>query len=110
MADEKLLHKVHGGAESLEQNAPAGLSTQPFSSTYAVNSVQKQAIARAAATMCRDGESVMIGGGTTTQKMVQYLLDRRLTVLTNSLVVAIPLIQLGKGRVIVARWRSLPGP
>ncbi|MDR3439144.1 DeoR/GlpR family DNA-binding transcription regulator [Telmatospirillum sp.] len=102
MAEGKLLRKIHGGAEALDQAAQVSLSTQPFESTVAVNSEQKRAIASTAAQMCHDGESIMIGGGTTTQKMVEYLLNRRITVLTNSLVVAIPLIEKGCGRVILA--------
>lgn len=102
MAEAKLLRKVHGGAEAIDQGSPGVLSTQSFNSTYSVNSDQKRAIAHTAAELCEDGDAVMIGGGTTTQKMVEFLLDRRVTVLTNSLVVAIPLIQFGCGRVILA--------
>jgi DeoR family ulaG and ulaABCDEF operon transcriptional repressor len=102
MAETKQLRKVHGGAEAVEQARPAVLSTQTFDSTNTVNIAQKHAIASAAARLCHDGESVMIGGGTTTQKMAEFLLRRHITVLTNSLVVAIPLIQSGCGRVILA--------
>jgi DeoR family transcriptional regulator, ulaG and ulaABCDEF operon transcriptional repressor len=102
MADARLLRKVHGGAGRLDDATPDRLSTRGWADTSAINAAQKRAIAREAAALCFDHETVMIGGGTTTRGMVDCLLGRPVNVLTNSLAVAMPLIQEGSGRVILA--------
>lgn len=103
MADAKMLRKIHGGAELIADPLPPGsLTTQTFKSSETINSDQKRAIARAAVEICKDGESVMINGGSTTQKMTDYLVERRVNVLTNSIAVAMPLIERGSARVILA--------
>ncbi|TBW41387.1 DeoR/GlpR transcriptional regulator [Siculibacillus lacustris] len=102
MSDARLLRKVHGGAERLDDATPDRLSTRGWAATSAIAAAQKRAIAREAAALCNDHETVMIGGGTTTRGMVEYLIGRPVNVLTNSLAVALPLIAEGDGRVILA--------
>lgn len=49
---------------------------------------RKQALARAAADLIGDGETVLIDGGSTTLELARHLLGKRLQVVTNSLPVA----------------------
>ena len=49
---------------------------------------RKQTIARAAADLIGDGETVLIDGGSTTLELARHLLGKRLQVVTNSLPVA----------------------
>ena len=61
---------------------------RPFSVNETINIAQKRAIARAAVELCKDGEPIIINGGTTTYQMVHYLTGRRLPVFTNSFAIA----------------------
>ena len=94
---EGKLRRVRGGAEGLEQplaasrsSAPAG---RPFHLDLTVAAEAKRAIADRAVAMCRDGESIIVSGGTTTYQMVHGLAERRLSVLTNSFPIAEALIK-----------------
>ena len=49
---------------------------------------KKQQIAKKAVEMCEDNESIIINGGSSTYMMGQYLMDRQLNILTNSIVLA----------------------
>ena len=77
------LSRVHGGAEQREgHHRFIGGS---FERNLATNIEMKRRIAKAAATLCADGDSIVLDGGTTTYSMVPYLRGRHLSVLTNSL-------------------------
>jgi len=49
---------------------------------------EKKAIAKAAAELVYDGDVIIIDGGTTTAQMVPFLSDRRIKVITNSILIA----------------------
>lgn len=83
-----LVRRVHGGA----------ISTQPLVSESAytlrrqIHTPEKQAIARTAADLICDGDTVLITPGTTTLEIATQLRQRsELTVITNSLPVAMEL-------------------
>jgi hypothetical protein len=65
----------------------------------------KLAIARCAASLCRDGDTILIGGGTTASGMAAFLADRRMRVLTNSFEVARQLLEASENEVIVSGGR-----
>jgi DeoR/GlpR family transcriptional regulator of sugar metabolism len=74
-----LLRRVHGGAflESELEREP------PFELRQVSHQVEKDLIGQLAAEWVKDGEIIFIDGGTTTQFIVPYLLERRnLTVVT----------------------------
>ena len=98
MADQGLLMRTHGGAV-----LPAGLAHEPSYSEKAHQaSSEKAAIARLAVTMIRPGDSIVLGGGTTTLALAHLLVDfPELTVVTNSLLVAQALIPAGRVEVIL---------
>ncbi|MBJ7577731.1 DeoR/GlpR transcriptional regulator [Devosia sp. MC532] len=95
------LRRVRGGAEALTPPAQGGLMGRPFSVNETINIAQKRAIARAAAELCADGEPVIINGGTTTYQMVHYLMEKRLSVFTNSFAIAEFLIHNSRNSVVI---------
>jgi len=90
LATEGRLSRVRGGARPVEHRARAnavleGLQGVPFHENIHKNVAEKQAIGRAAATLCSPGEGVMIDGGSTTLQMCPHLAGKNLQVLTTSL-------------------------
>jgi len=84
LARESLVRVVPGGA--LPGTDGGGMIH--FRQEVSVRREEKQAIARAAAEMVADGDSILIDGGTTTYYLAQALRGRRVHVATNSLPVA----------------------
>jgi DeoR/GlpR family transcriptional regulator of sugar metabolism len=78
-----LITRYHGGAQCL---AIAGGSGS-IQSRKDENRQLKDAIARTAAGRVKQGQTVLLTGGTTVYMMCRYLMDKRITVLTNSLIV-----------------------
>lgn len=101
LALQNRLKKVRGGAEALHPPQIGTLTARPFRVSESVNIAQKRAIAREAAKLCADGESIILNGGTTTFQMVHHLGGRRLQVLTNSFAIAEHLVKNTKCTVIV---------
>ncbi len=90
------LKKVRGGAESLHPPMSAGLAGRPFSISQSINAKEKRWVAKAAASLCQDGDSIIIGGGSTAFMMVDHLKSMQLHVLTNSFVIAEYLLKNSK--------------
>lgn len=100
---QKRLRRVRGGAEALTPPPVVGLAGRPYRVNQSLHAAQKQAIAREAASLCEDGESIIINGGTTTFQMVHFLANRRMPIFTNSFVIAEHLLRHSKNTV------TLPG-
>lgn len=84
LAAQNLLRKFHGGAEM-----PIADRESPFSVRMGEHATQKRQIAHLAATLPGDGESLFIDTGSTTLAFAAELARRnRLTVVTNSPVIA----------------------
>jgi DeoR family transcriptional regulator, ulaG and ulaABCDEF operon transcriptional repressor len=90
LAASKHLKKVHGGAQMLpvEKPSTSSLVGVTFQQNIGQHVAQKRAIARRAAQMCRDGETIIVNGGTTTFMMAEPLAASRMTILTNSFLMA----------------------
>jgi DeoR family ulaG and ulaABCDEF operon transcriptional repressor len=97
----KRLRRVRGGAEALNPPQFVGLAGRPFSVNETLHATQKRAIAREAVVLCKDGESIIINGGTTTYQMVHFLADRRMPIFTNSFPIAEHLLKHSKNTVIL---------
>lgn len=95
--------RVRGGARLTAEAAAAGdrLVGAPFDFNRGRNVAQKAAIGRAAAALCRPGESIIIDGGTTTFQMCAHLERLGLQVLTNSLHIVGELLRQPTTRVSV---------
>jgi DeoR/GlpR family transcriptional regulator of sugar metabolism len=78
------LKRTHGGAIFLGDGA--GLPALEERSSSQLE--EKLAIARAAAARIRDGDALLLDGGTTTLEMARLLVGRSLQIVTNSLPIA----------------------
>jgi DeoR/GlpR family transcriptional regulator of sugar metabolism len=88
LSEAGLLQRVHGGA----------LPSSPAAASYAARQQQaptaKAAIARAAAGLLRNGQVILLDGGTTTLQVAQQLpVELRATVITNSPPIAVALAE-----------------
>jgi DeoR family ulaG and ulaABCDEF operon transcriptional repressor len=97
------LRRIRGGAESAkatkDEAAPA--TQLPFEYRKGVLLEIKRMIARRAASLCTDGETVIIDGGSTTYQMAEFLRESRLKIITNSFAVAQHLVKHSKNTVIL---------
>jgi DeoR family glycerol-3-phosphate regulon repressor len=92
------LTKVHGAV-----SLPFPTGEAPFERRLSENAAEKRLIARFAASLVNDGESVMMDTGTTTSMLARELLARRsLTVVTNSSDVARTLAAVNGNTVYLA--------
>jgi DeoR/GlpR family transcriptional regulator of sugar metabolism len=91
-------------------------AVRAFDDRKQVALAEKVAIAKAAAALVGDGDTVFLGGGSTVGQMPQYLLDRSLQVVTNSLAIASQFEDCPSTEVLVTggylfpRHRLLSGP
>lgn len=81
MAADGLIFRTHGGAMKLSlANIPAS-----FEQKIATNIEQKDYIARLAAQEIRDGDIIFMDCGSTVFRMCQFIKNKRIKVITNSL-------------------------
>lgn len=89
MATDGRIRRVRGGAQlanaGADSKAPPHLLGVPFHENIGRHRAAKEAIGRAAAALCMQGEGVMIDGGSTTLQMCPHLDGLHLQVLTNSI-------------------------
>lgn len=101
------ISRVRGGAKSLDDDGSGlaepgpALAGVPFDRAISQQLEQKRAIGRAAASLCRRNEGVMIDGGTTTLQMCPHLEGLNLQVLTNSLHIVSALLPQSGTRILV---------
>ncbi len=88
MASEGLLQRVHGGA------LPASPAVADFAGRELITPEGKVAIGRAAAGMIREGQVVILDGGTTARQVARHIpLERKATVVTHSPTIALELVE-----------------
>ncbi len=96
LVKKALVHRVHGGIVLAEQEAP-------FLRRLEENRKPKQHIAKLAATLIHNGDSLFIDNGATTQHVAEALMQHRnLTVITNSIGVAATLATRNNNKVYIA--------
>lgn len=87
LVSQGLLTRVHGGAKLVGD----GVEVAPIA-RQAEHIEEKRRIGEAAATLVEDNSTILISGGTSTEELLPHLSQRTgLTVLTNSLTVALRL-------------------
>lgn len=79
-----VLKRTHGGAIYLGD----GSTLPALEERTGRQAEEKRAIARAAAERIRDGDAILLDGGTTTLKVARLLVGRPLQIVTNSLPIA----------------------
>lgn len=102
LAEHGLIVRTHGGAECLPSaSAGSPLASVTFDHSLQCHAPHKRAIARTAAGMCADGETIIVNGGTTTFMMAEFLTGNRLKILTNSFLMAERLLETSENEIIV---------
>lgn len=116
LVEQGRIERVRGGARTLGGDNPApadaqpgppagflgsGLLGVPFHENIGRNRAAKEAIGRAAATLCAPGEGVMIDGGSTTLQMCPHLAPLGLQVLTTSLHIVSALLSQPATRILL---------
>jgi DeoR family transcriptional regulator, ulaG and ulaABCDEF operon transcriptional repressor len=95
------VRRVHGGIEAVEASQQSHLETRSFGLSQTLNAGRKREVARAAAGLCKDGESIIINAGSTTWFMAEFLRQRRMQILTNSFPIAQELIARSQNRIVL---------
>ncbi|WP_342807926.1 DeoR/GlpR family DNA-binding transcription regulator [Alteromonas sp. M12] len=84
-----VVKKIQGGVESIEHLYDKQvLGPSSFSAAKEKRTLAKKQIAKKAAQLCKNGDSLIISGGLSTHMMAEFLIDLRLNILTNSLELA----------------------
>ncbi|ATZ16210.1 DeoR family transcriptional regulator [Entomoplasma freundtii] len=92
--NEGLLIKVYGGAKSITINNNQKNMPERFDEEKdKLNIEAKDKIAKKAASMINDGDLVFLDTGTTTKRMVKYLLNKKIKIVTNGYSIALALIE-----------------
>ncbi len=86
---------------SEKNRQPNILRETPFAIRKDIHSSIKRKIAEAAVSTIKDGETIIIDGGSTTYQMVEFLASLELTIITNSFIVAEYLVKKGKSQIIL---------
>lgn len=99
--EDGALQKVFGGAVPIK--APANdRSVNRFSDNEVRCVEEKQAIAKTAASLCDNGDLIIINGGTTCDMFARELVDKNLRVFTNSMPVAAYLWEYSKCHLVIS--------
>ncbi|CAM4514016.1 DeoR/GlpR family transcriptional regulator of sugar metabolism [Paenibacillus endophyticus] len=107
------LKKVHGGAVKLESDS----QELPYEIKTRLNAEEKAAIGKQAAALINDGDTVMLGNGTTTIEIIRNLGESRdVTIITHSTPTLLLALESFPGRIIFIggevnkRQKSVEGP
>ncbi|NEW05059.1 DeoR/GlpR transcriptional regulator [Paenibacillus sp. SYP-B3998] len=96
---EGRLRKVYGGAVKMR----AELVEPPFLKRAQMMKEEKAAIGKLAASLVKDGETIMLDNGTTTIEILRHLKDRsNLTIITHSVPILVLAMEMFKGKIIFA--------
>ncbi|MCO0597518.1 DeoR/GlpR family DNA-binding transcription regulator [Peribacillus butanolivorans] len=101
---EELLRRSHGGAVSIEKN---NMET-PYTEREILNSTEKKVIALEGVKLINPGDQIVLDASTTAWFMAKELEDMPLTVITNSIKVAIELSKKEHVKVISTGGMLLP--
>ncbi|WP_418258798.1 DeoR/GlpR family DNA-binding transcription regulator [Haliea sp. E17] len=107
LAELQQLRRIRGGAEVLESGdreaQRPSLNSSAFLLDREKHTATKRAIAERAVSLCEEGDSIIINGGSSTYMMGEFLNRRHLKILTNSFVLAQELVANSHNQV------TLPG-
>ncbi len=101
IADRGEIRRVRGGVEALQPRYQPHLVGTPLVLSLDVQIAQKRAIAREAARLIQPGESIIIGGGSTTFCLAEFLEHTELDILTNSFPLIAHLVGHSRNRITV---------
>ena len=84
LEDDGHLTRIHGGAKLKPKNF---YQEDNYNKKISVNVEEKKQIARKVSELIKDNETIFIGPGSTTSYLAEYLQDRDINIVTNSLTV-----------------------
>lgn len=112
LAEEGKLKKIRNGAEVINHDAPLATTHVPSSFIPKEKDIEcyaaKQRIAKAAADMCEEHDSIIVSGSNTTFLMGEHLLHRDVQVVTNFMPLAYQLISQDHQSIIILGGQYLP--
>lgn len=92
MAELGLIKKIRGGAEVVNKtgfSCNETIHSNILSNDKSESEISNlKLIAKSAASLCSNNESVIINGGMQTNFMSEYLIDKQLNIMTNSMLIA----------------------
>ena len=88
LVDNYTINKTWGGIALSPANDNIVDTMIPLQERKGINREAKKAIAERAAALIKDGDTVFIDGGTTTLEMVPHLADKKIKIITNSILIA----------------------
>lgn len=102
LSEQGLIERAHGGAVPKRAGRSYAFPEPPVLARASVQVAEKRCIGRAAAKYVKDGEVIIVNGGTTTAEMISHLAERQdLTVITNALNITFLLSHYPNIKVIV---------
>ncbi|WP_297636889.1 DeoR/GlpR family DNA-binding transcription regulator [uncultured Clostridium sp.] len=81
LEERDLLKRFHGGAKEINTN----LTELSYKEKQSKNSYEKELLAKYAANLVSNGESIFLDAGTTTFEIIKHLKDKQVFVVTNGL-------------------------
>lgn len=97
MEEKRLLRRTHGGAVKFDIT-----NFEPyFSDKKNERNEEKTAIGELAANMIKDGDTIILDSGTTTLEIAKHINTQNITVITNSVDIAVELMNRGNVEIIV---------
>lgn len=112
LEEAELIKRVHGGAVLNDNTKFEPTFSEKIDKFYD----EKESVAKLAASMILEGDTIVLDAGTTTLNIARHITAKNITVLTNSVDIAFELVKKQHVEVIVTggtlRWetRALVGP
>lgn len=97
-----LVQRTHGGALPIRQ------TDAPFDLKQSLHQPEKEAVGRAMADRILDGQTVLLDSGSTTLEVARHLSGRRLTVVTNDLLIGTAIAERQSAHLVFIGGELLP--
>jgi len=101
MEEEGLLRRLRGGVELIRPRDAETRREESLDSRIVLNQEKKRRIARRAASVIQEGDTIFIDGGSTTYHLAEFLTGMNVTVVTNSFAIAEHLLGHSRCKVIL---------
>ncbi len=96
------VRKVFGGIAPSSETTSQRLAARPFSASRVLQIERKVAIAMEAEKLCRDGDKIIVNGGSTCFEFAKRLGYRNLSIFTNSMPLASALYENGACNLVIS--------
>ncbi len=104
LAREGLIEKTYGGAASIQDRMNVEI---PYQAKVKMNVREKQIIAAEAVKRIQPGDTILLDSGSTTLEIARRIIAPEVTVITNDVLIAKTLIDIGKVQVYLTGGKHL---